>query len=608
MRGGIADPSLQARTTRPTLRGTTATGSSPRRCAARATTWCCRTACRSSRATRSGTSAPYADPEAGIVPRATLLMRGRDGLAAEPRGCRRAGFTATPVPAVDVALTPFPHADEQRAWCRPFTARSSASSVACLRMRPGTQVRVTLWRTTASLDTPSRAAPPRPARPGRGGAYRVVCRSLTSGTIEEARSLREHDDPNLWDIGEFARWSTGRPRTCSGTSRGWSRRCCLRLSRSIDAIRAATRRTSRASTTSGRWADRADDARPPAPLRPRRDRRPHREWRPRARAARARAHVHAGLDAACRCAATRGVVLHPERSSIASSSRRPVDRRSHRRPRPREGARRRARFTLAPSGPTHAQSISCWSCRAARSSSRRLCPRPSSSWAARAMAWAASPRAQSGLTVNPNVEAIGSRSARRRGARTYEATGRVATSGDPPATSTSRSATAPSAPTSTRIASTATRRPRASTTSSLRRPRASRRTRDRWRAGDEPPALLARSMSPSRTAWATCSLSPRRRALRLHRQPRGDLPGVLDEICTDGIDNDQDGRDRLRRRGLPAAGLECLPEPVGRRRTTTTRTTTRRRRRPSSTSATWPRAPVTGNTTRRSRSSRSRPW
>ena len=146
----------------------------------------------------------YADPEAGIgLSCNSCHMRGRDGLAAELPGMPTRRIHSHAFPAVDVALTPFPHAEEQRRLVQEELDRTLFPELCVFEDALGTQIRVTLENAGAGHTFPSGSTKDRRVWV-EVIAYREGVPIFESGTIEEGEVVREHDDPNLWDIGEFA--------------------------------------------------------------------------------------------------------------------------------------------------------------------------------------------------------------------------------------------------------------------------------------------------------------------------------------------------------------------------------------------------------------------
>lgn len=146
----------------------------------------------------------YADPEAGIgLSCNSCHMRGRTGVAAELPGMPERRIHSHAFPAVDVALTPFPHREEQRRLIQQELDTTLFPELCVFEDPLGTQIRVTLENAAAGHTFPSGATKDRRVWV-EVIAFEDGVPVFESGTIDEGQVVRDHEDPNLWEIGEFA--------------------------------------------------------------------------------------------------------------------------------------------------------------------------------------------------------------------------------------------------------------------------------------------------------------------------------------------------------------------------------------------------------------------
>lgn len=154
----------------------------------------------------------YADPSGIGLSCGSCHMPSSEGLAAEVPGAPLRRIHDHRMPGVDVALTPFPHTEEQRALVQESLDLTLLPELCVFEGDFGTEVRVTLENIGAGHSFPSGAAHDRRVWIEVIG-YREGVAIWETGTVQDGEPVRarELQDPQMWTLGDRATKADGSP-------------------------------------------------------------------------------------------------------------------------------------------------------------------------------------------------------------------------------------------------------------------------------------------------------------------------------------------------------------------------------------------------------------
>jgi len=139
-------------------------------------------------------------------------MQGRDGLVAEVDGVPLRRVHSHAMPGVDLAITPWPQVEAQRALIQRELDTTLVGVLCVQRVQGGVQITVDLENFGAGHHFPSGATHDRRAwlelRASRGGQT-----VFETGVVQAGQAVTdvERTDPNLWRMGEYAFDEAGQP-------------------------------------------------------------------------------------------------------------------------------------------------------------------------------------------------------------------------------------------------------------------------------------------------------------------------------------------------------------------------------------------------------------
>lgn len=150
------------------------------------------------------------DPAQGGLSCASCHMPGRDGIAADAKGVKTRRVHAHTFPGVDVALTDFPHTDQQRALIQQELNDTLRAEICVAQLVDGAVMEVTLENVSAGHRFPSGASQDRRAwvevRAFSGGSA-----VYESGVVQDQTAVSDLADPDLWQLRDFAFDAAGQP-------------------------------------------------------------------------------------------------------------------------------------------------------------------------------------------------------------------------------------------------------------------------------------------------------------------------------------------------------------------------------------------------------------
>ncbi len=144
----------------------------------------------------------FADPEnPSSLSCGQCHMDGRDGVAADFEGVRARRVHSHMWPGVDVALTPFPEADAQRAAVQRELYGTVLPTICVVPLGGVTKVTVNLENVGAGHGFPSGAAQDRRVWV-EVHAYEGENEVFSSGVVPAGQPVRGTPDPDLWTLGD----------------------------------------------------------------------------------------------------------------------------------------------------------------------------------------------------------------------------------------------------------------------------------------------------------------------------------------------------------------------------------------------------------------------
>ncbi|MBX3181737.1 MAG: hypothetical protein KIT72_12265 [Polyangiaceae bacterium] len=151
-----------------------------------------------------------ADPTRGGLTCSSCHMPSRRGLAADEPGVPQRRVHAHGFPAVDIALTPFPEREQQRAWVQRELDATLRAELCVAELVDGAVMELVLENVSAGHRFPSGAAHDRRvwveliALAGDREVYQ-------SGVIADDAPLSTLSDPDLWQLRDFTFKTDGSP-------------------------------------------------------------------------------------------------------------------------------------------------------------------------------------------------------------------------------------------------------------------------------------------------------------------------------------------------------------------------------------------------------------
>ncbi|MGE0326122.1 MAG: multiheme c-type cytochrome [Polyangiaceae bacterium] len=151
-----------------------------------------------------------AEPEKGGLSCASCHMPGRTGIAADSENVKTRRVHAHTFPGVDVALTDFPHTDEQRELIQRELNDTLRAEICVAQLVDGAVMEVTLENVSAGHRFPTGASQDRRVWV-EVRAFSADSPVYESGVVDDQTAVSEVNDPDLWQLRDFAFDAQGQP-------------------------------------------------------------------------------------------------------------------------------------------------------------------------------------------------------------------------------------------------------------------------------------------------------------------------------------------------------------------------------------------------------------